>query len=292
MEIHISRNGQSFGPYTLSEVQAGLKSGNILETDLAWYDSAPGWLPISNVEGLNLIDSQTSSLHPLRPSGIRHDPQKFDYAHEGFGGSLAAQPHYAQLHPSFQQQRFLIRRKLLTFVGAKLHVFNEVGEIILYSKMKAFKLKDDITIFTNESMNEPLVRIRSRNIIDFAGTYDVFDVSTGQEYHIGALRRKGVKSLIKDEWLIFNTQDQQIGQIVEENASLALLRRFVGIMSFFLPKQFDFTIGNYPVGLMKQTFNPFVMKMTADFSQDTQGYLDRRLAASAAVMLCIIERKQ
>jgi uncharacterized protein YxjI len=240
----------------------------------------------------NCCNTPSSSLHPLRPSGIRHDPQKLGYAHEGSGGSPAAQPHYAQLHPSFQQQRFLIRRKLLTFVGAKLHVFNEVGEIILYSKMKAFKLKDDITIFTNESMTEPLVRIRSRNIIDFAGTYDVFDVSTGQEYHIGALRRKGVKSLIKDEWLIFNTQDQQIGQIVEESASLALLRRFVGIMSLFLPKQFDFTIGNYPVGLMKQTFNPFVMKMTADFSQDTQGYLDRRLAASAAVMLCIIERKQ
>lgn len=217
------------------------------------------------------------------------------YPQAGYGASPSPQapmPHYAQLHPSFQRHRFLIRRKFWTLAGAKLHVFDETGGIILFSKMKAFKLKEDITIFTDESMAQPLVRIRARKILDIAATYDVFDVSTGQEYPIGALRRKGLKSILKDEWLIFNTHDQEIGLIQEDSTALALLRRFVDFTKFFLPQQYNFTIQNYPVGFMKQTFNPFIMKMTADFGQDVQGYLDRRLAAAAAVLLCVIEGKQ
>ena len=286
MEIHLSRNGQRFGPFTLPEVQAGIDAGNIVETDLAWYDGAPDWLPVSQVGGLSILGRHPSPPPSPRPRVAADAPQA------SYGRAPAPQPHFAQLHSSFQQQRFLIRRKFLTVVGAKLHVFKEAGAIILYSKMKAFKLKEDITIFTDVSMREPLVRIRARRILDFAATYDVFDVSTGQECHIGALRRKGVKSLLQDEWLIYDTQDQQIGLIKEESTALALLRRFIAFTAFFLPQQYDFTIGNYPVGFMKQTFNPFIMKMTADFSQDTQGYLDRRLAASAAVLLCIIEGKQ
>jgi len=202
------------------------------------------------------------------------------------------QPHYMQLHPSFRYHRFLIRRKFWTVFGAKLHVFNEAGVLVLFSKMKAFKLKEDISIFADEAMTQPLVRIRARHVIDIAATYDVFDVSTGQEYHLGSLRRKGLKSIVKDEWHILDTNDKQVGLIQEESTSLALIRRFIELTKFFLPQQYDFSIQGYPCGFMKQTFNPFIMKMTADFSQDTQGYFDRRFAASAAVLLCVIEGKQ
>lgn len=286
MDIHISRNGQPFGPYTLPEVQAGLDSGNIVETDLAWYEGAPDWLRVSQVGGLSIPSRNPSPPPPPRSRASACAP------HAIYGRTPSPQPHFAQLPLSFQQQRFLIRRKFLTLAGAKFHVFNEAGNLILYSKMKAFKLKGDITIFTDETMREPVVRIRARRIINFAAAFDVFDVSTGQEYHIGALRRKGIKSLLQDEWLICDTRDQQIGLIKEESTALALLRRFIAITALFCPQRYNFTVGNYSVGFMKQTFNPFIMKMTADFSQDTHGYLDRRLAASAAVLLCAIERKQ
>ncbi|MBI5154522.1 hypothetical protein HZA57_04720 [Candidatus Poribacteria bacterium] len=196
------------------------------------------------------------------------------------------------MHPAFQHHRYLIRRKFLTLAGAKLHVFDDNQRLLLYCQMKAFKLKEDITIFGDEAMTQPLLRIKARRIIDFAATYDVFDITTGTEYHIGALRRKGMKSIIRDEWLILNTTDGEIGLIQEDSGALAIVRRFIDLAAMFLPQSYNFSISGRPMGTMKQTFNPFIMKMTADFTQDPQGYLDRRLAAAAATLLCVIEGKQ
>lgn len=219
---------------------------------------------------------------------------------QGMGAPFAPQssapppaaPHYAQLHPSFQHNTFLIRRKVFSFPAAKLHVYSNDGNLLLFIKMKAFKLKEDITIYADESMGTPLLRIRARSIMDIGTAYDVYDVTTGGEYHVGVLKRKGMKSIIRDEWEIWNTQDQPIGKIQEDSGALAIFRRLNDLIAMMIPQKYNFSIRETPVGTMKQNFNPFVMKMTADFSADGNGYLDRRLAAAAASLLCVIEGKQ
>ena len=52
MEIYISRDGQQFGPYTIADLEADLNAGNIVKTDLAWYEGAPDWIPVSELPGL------------------------------------------------------------------------------------------------------------------------------------------------------------------------------------------------------------------------------------------------
>ena len=52
MQIHIDRQGQRFGPYPLEQVNQYLASGNLLPTDQAWYEGAPGWMPITQVPGV------------------------------------------------------------------------------------------------------------------------------------------------------------------------------------------------------------------------------------------------
>ena len=52
MQIHIDRQGQRFGPYPLGQVNQYLASGNLLPTDQAWYEGAPGWMPITQVPGV------------------------------------------------------------------------------------------------------------------------------------------------------------------------------------------------------------------------------------------------
>lgn len=231
-------------------------------------------------------------MPPLAP-GYQQPPQpQQPYTPQPAPQASQGQAHYDALHPAFRHNTYLIRRKFFAIFGAQLHVYSATEELLLYVKMKAFKLKEDITIFTDESMKQPLIRIRARGIIDFGTAYDVYDVSTGMEHKIGVLKRKGLKSMIRDEWEIWNVQDQPIGLIQEESALLAVVRRFVEIARPFLPQQYNFSINGHPMGFMKQTFNPFIMKMTADFSQDTNGYLDRRLASAAATLLCVIEGKQ
>ena len=45
----ISRNGQTYGPYSMDELQRYLASGHVLPTDLARADEVSEWLPVSQI---------------------------------------------------------------------------------------------------------------------------------------------------------------------------------------------------------------------------------------------------
>jgi hypothetical protein len=49
MHYQISRNGQTYGPYTLEDLQRYLASGNILPTDLAKNEDMADWVPVSDI---------------------------------------------------------------------------------------------------------------------------------------------------------------------------------------------------------------------------------------------------
>lgn len=187
----------------------------------------------------------------------------------------------------FSSPSYLIRKKIFKAFGAAFHIYNPDGTLAFYSKQKAFKLKEDIRLYTDESLATEALVITARKIIDFSAAYDVVDPSTGEK--VGALKRKGLKSMIKDEWIIMDTQDREIGLIQEENMVLALLRRFVINL---IPQTYDGTIGESKVCSFRQNFNPFVTKITVDFSVDTGNLLDRRLGVAASVLLCAIDGKQ
>ena len=53
MMIHVSRDGEQFGPYTLEDANAYLAQGSLLPTDQAWYEGAPDWMPITDVPGIH-----------------------------------------------------------------------------------------------------------------------------------------------------------------------------------------------------------------------------------------------
>ena len=46
MLIHVSRDGQQFGPYTPEDVQAYLADGSLLSTDLGWVEGTADWVPL------------------------------------------------------------------------------------------------------------------------------------------------------------------------------------------------------------------------------------------------------
>jgi len=52
MMIHVMRDGQQFGPYTLEDVNAYLAQGTLLPTDQAWYEGAPDWMLLTQVPGV------------------------------------------------------------------------------------------------------------------------------------------------------------------------------------------------------------------------------------------------
>jgi uncharacterized protein YxjI len=194
----------------------------------------------------------------------------------------------AQIHSSFAHPTYLARKKILSFLGQKFHLYAPDGTVAAFVKKAAFKLKEDIRVFSDESMTEQLLAIRARQILDFSACYDVFDTKTNQK--VGALKRKGLKSILKDEWVVLDANDGEIGLVVEDSAVMAMLRR---LLSNLIPQNFDMLVGGERVADFKQRFNPFVFKMDVDFTMDPMGQrCDRRLGIAAVILLLAIEGRQ
>jgi hypothetical protein len=187
----------------------------------------------------------------------------------------------------FGHQTYLVRRKVFKIFGGAFHIYDPTGQVAFYSALKAFKLKEDIRLFTGEDMQTEVLVIQARSVLDIAATYDVYDSATNEK--VGALRRKGLKSILKDEWIFLDPSDREIGLVKEDSLALALVRRF--LLNIF-PQTFVAEMNGAPVCVMKQRFNPFILKLEVDFSPDVNGQLDRRLGIAAAILLSAIEGRQ
>ena len=49
MQVHIDRNGERYGPYSIEDINAYLANGTLLLADLAWQDGMTDWLPVSQI---------------------------------------------------------------------------------------------------------------------------------------------------------------------------------------------------------------------------------------------------
>lgn len=191
------------------------------------------------------------------------------------------------MHNSFQFNQYLLKRQVFALTG-KLRFFNPQGELVLFCEQKMFKLREDIRIFVDEQKTQEVLAIKARQIIDFSAAYDVVDSTTGEK--VGALRRKGLKSILRDKWEVLDANHQIVGSLFEDSIGLALLRRLV--LGSLLPQNYDLTINNQRVADLKQRFNLFRYEMDLDFSMDSARRLDRRIGLAAATLLAIIEGKQ
>ena len=188
---------------------------------------------------------------------------------------------------NLSDNQYVIRRKFLTVFGAKFHVYNTTGELILFSKQKAFKLKEDIRVFADESMDVERLVIKARQVVDFSAAYDVVDPSENRK--IGALRRKGWKSLVRDSWEFLDENDQPIAVVEEDSLFMSLLRRF---LTNLIPQSFHVKQNERVLITYKQNFNPFVLKIKVSIEPDGRDVIDPRLALAGGILLAAIEGRQ
>jgi uncharacterized protein YxjI len=187
----------------------------------------------------------------------------------------------------FTDRQYLIRSKTFSFVHGDFRIFDSTGQLAFFFRKKAFRMKEDIRLYTDESMTTEVLSIQARHVIDFSATYDVVDSTTRAP--VGSLRRKGLRSMIRDEWMVLDVQDRQIATIQEDSTGKALLRRF---LSNLIPQSFDVVMNGRKVADIFQHFNPIRFRMTVDFSPDPQRLLDRRLGMAAAILLAAVEGRQ
>ena len=186
----------------------------------------------------------------------------------------------------FDQKTFMIRRKVLTILGASFHIYDSQGAVLGFSRQKAFKLKEDIRIFSDESMNNELLSIQARQIVDFSAAYDIVDATEGKK--VGACRRKGWKSILRDSWELLDDGDNVVGKVVEDSGTMAAMRRF---LSNLIPQRFHVSDGDdKPAAFFRQRFNPFIYKLEVEIADDSG--VDSRVLMGAAVLISAIEGRQ
>ena len=191
------------------------------------------------------------------------------------------------MNPIFQHSRYLLKRQVFALAGT-FRDYDPAGNQVMFSKQKMFKLREDIRVFADEEQTQEVLQIKARQIVDFSAAYDVIDSVSGEK--AGALRRKGMKSILRDEWEVLGANDQVLGKLFEDSMGLAMLRRlFLGNL---LPQNYDIAFGEQRVADLKQRFNLFRYELDVDFSFDPAKTLDRRVGLAAGILLAAIEGRQ
>ena len=186
----------------------------------------------------------------------------------------------------FDLRNYTIRRKVLKIFGAAFHVYDPDGMVVGFSSQKAFKLKEDIRVFKDETKSEEILSIKARQIIDFSAAYDVVDTQEGRK--VGAARRKGWSSMLQDSWELLDASDDPIARLQEDSALMAMLRRF---LSNLIPQKFHIeTLDGALQADMRVRFNPFIYKLDVEVAEAAT--VDPRLILACGVLIAAIEGRQ
>lgn len=190
------------------------------------------------------------------------------------------------LDPAFRHNHYLFRRKVFKLFGGAFHVYDENGNLLMHSKQKAFRLREDFRVYAAGRGMEELLTIKTSQILDIGATYSVQDGTTGET--IGSIRRKGLSSIVRDEWIFLSSDGREVGRLTEKSMSGAILSRLVSLV----PQTYVvMSADGREVAQIRQHFNPVVLKYDMTIV-DPEPSIDRRLLISSGILLAGIEQRQ
>lgn len=151
------------------------------------------------------------------------------------------------MHPDALQthQQFHIRQRIRLVVNQyQVHAVapdGSEGDLLAFAQQKRLAFKEQVTIYTDDTQQQPLLGFKARQRLDLGATYDVTDQDGNP---IGLFRKDFAKSLLRSTWHL-----EQGGLPpatgAERSLPTALLRRFVEALSW-LPYHFDFGADGQP----------------------------------------------
>ncbi|MBO3735996.1 hypothetical protein J5X75_00500 [Actinoplanes sp. NEAU-H7] len=185
------------------------------------------------------------------------------------------------------QQHLIVRQRIRLMVNQyEVHSVDPAtgGEagILAFAQQKRLAFKEQVTLYTDDTKQTPLLGFKARQVIDLGATYDVTDVN-GQP--IGLFRKSFAASLLRSTWVL---EQPGYGEITgqERNQWVAILRRFVDSLSW-LPYHFDFTIQGRPAFSVVRKWG---LRDTYRVSIHDPS-LDRRLVVAMAVALDALQSR-
>ncbi len=179
------------------------------------------------------------------------------------------------------QSRYFVKRKFWSFLERVFRVHTADGQMILYVKHPVFRLREEFTIWADEEQTQPVFKLKSRQIIAINFCFDITDAITGR--HIATIQKRGLKSLVRDTFLILDPAGHQMGAMEEQGHSV--LRRFFPILT----SKHLLTMNDRPVAFMRQIFRFFIREFQIDVEATA---VDPRFVLACALLAIIAEARR
>ena len=109
--------------------------------------------------------------------------------------------------------------KLLA-LASQIYIRDSSGQLVGYVKQKLLKLKEDINVFADEKQTQHLYNIKADRVLDFSAKYNFTDA---QSRLVGSIKRKGMRSIFKAHYEIYDPSGALVMEIREENAWIKVM---------------------------------------------------------------------
>lgn len=156
------------------------------------------------------------------------------------------------------------------------------GPQLAFAEQKRMTLKEQVTLYTDDSRQYVLAGFKARRIIDLGSGYDVVDAAGNP---IGMFRKDFASSLLRSTWHLEQPgRPPATGQ--ERSQAVAIIRRFVESLSW-LPYHFDFATNGYPAFSVEKKWG-LRDRYVVDIADPG---LDRRLVIAMAVAVDALQAR-
>lgn len=179
------------------------------------------------------------------------------------------------------QSHYIIRRKFWSIFERVFRVFTGDGQLIMYIQHPLLRLREEFMVYADEAKTRPLLRVKSRQVIAINFCYDVADANTGAL--LGSVQKKGLRSLLRDRFIILDPHGAEIGYAEEQGA--ALLRRFFPILT----SKHAIFVGDQLVAFIRQKFRFFTKEFTVDTHPTS---VDPRFVLAVALLALMAEARR
>jgi hypothetical protein len=181
-------------------------------------------------------------------------------------------------------------------IAQQITVTDVQGNVVLYVKQKAFKIKEDVAVFADAQQSRQLYTIKADRILDFNARYTFADAQGTQ---FGAVKRQGVKSLFKSHYDVLEGETVLLS-VTEENPWIKVVDQLVGEIPvvgmftgyLFHPSYLMSRAGGAPVLRLKKEPALFESSFTIQKLADNLAPKEETSALLALLMMVLLERSR
>jgi uncharacterized protein YxjI len=117
----------------------------------------------------------------------------------------------------------------ITTLSSDFNVVDAHNRSIFYVRQKMFKLREEVKIFKDDTQSQALYTIKANQWLDFSAAYN-FTNAEGQA--LGKIARKGLVSIFKAHYDIYDNNDKLSHTVREENPWVKVFDALIDFIPF------------------------------------------------------------